>query len=568
MRFFLALTLLALVACERTPPVAGTDAARADAARRVDVGATAANDAGPTNDDASAAVNDAATAANDDATAGPNDDAAVTPGNDDAAAGPNADATVAMNPDASTPAGDAGAPMMGSCAAPSSGSTGAQLFAAIVGCLHLAAESDMTKRAAIDRFVLAAEAGEGFPIHDGNDLVFVYVRSARWDAEDDNEAAEDFALARRNAPITLSGDFNMWATNGPTLTDEGFDFFDVRIPAPAAGTTRSGYKLIARDAMAGLVYFSDPLSRRFDFDSFGRISFLRGGDDHGHLERLRSVHAAQLNNDRPIYVWLPPGYETNAVARFPVLYMHDGNNLFSTDLPNVAPAGAWNIQPTLEAEIFAMRIRAPIVVGIPNNADRFEEYTQVLDDPFGNGGTLVGGDALAYGDFIVTDLKPQIDARFRTEPARESTGVIGSSLGGLVSYVIGLAHPGVFKYVGGMSSTFAWGRFAAMNPTIIEGYQAVMNLPARDQVYYLDTGGGMGGGCMGIFGGADNYCATAAMRDALIAEGVTTFPDDPNALTLTPAGINIYHWTEGGAQHTESAWAARFFRPLRLFFRR
>jgi hypothetical protein len=579
---------LGLAACERDAPVPIVPV-KVDASSRVDAGVVDARvDAGATAD-TGVAPPDAApaedAAAPDDAEApedaappsdggpGPSDggpglaDAAPPsdggPGPADAAPPSDGGPTDAAPPSDGGPApADASTPAA-PCAAQSA--TDPARYAAVLACVRDTTTAEATRRAAIDRFVREVEAGGGFPIQDGADLVFVYVRTAQWDAEDDGQAAEDFALARRAPPITIAGDLNNWVTTGPALSDEGLDFFHARIPAPPAGTTRSGYKLVARDAQGQPVYYSDPLSRRFDYDSFGRISFLRGGADHGHLERLRDVPAALLGNTRPIYVWLPPGYETST-ARYPVLYMHDGNNLFDPSQPQAAPAGSWQVDEVVEAELAAGRIRAPIVVGVPNNADRFSEYTQVTDD-LGSG--PVGGDAADYGRFLVDDVKPRIDARFRTQADRASTGVLGSSLGGLVSYFVAATHPGVFRFVGGMSSTFAWGRLGASQRTLVEDYQAgAATLVARDQVYYLDSGGAApGGGCTGLTGGTDNYCATVAMRDVLVTGGVTVFPLDPAASPLMPADVNIYHWHEAGAAHTESAWRARLHRPLRLFLR-
>lgn len=572
------LLALGLSACERDAPVpivparvdasmrvdAGVVDARADAGAVPDLGAGAEDAAAP--EDA-AALEDAAApedgglatvdAAPSDAGPGPAD-AAPAPG--DSGPGP-ADSAVPPADGGPAPT-DAGTPTA-PCAAQSA--TDPARYTAVLACVRDTTVAEATRRAAIDRFVREVEAAGGFPIADGADLVFVYVRSAQWDAEDDGQVAEDFALARRAPPITIAGDLNNWVTTGPALSDEGLDFFHARIPAPPAGATRSGYKLVARDGQGQPVYFSDPLSRRFDYDSFGRISFLRGGADHGHLERLRDVPATLLGNTRPIYVWLPPGYEAGT-ARYPVLYMHDGNNLFDPSQPQAAPAGSWQVDEVVEAELAAGRIRAPIVVGVPNNADRFSEYTQVSDD-LGNG--PVGGDAADYGRFLVDDVKPRVDTRFRTQADRASTGVLGSSLGGLVSYFVGATHPGVFRFVGGMSSTFAWGRLGAAQRTLVEDYQlAGAALAARDQVYYLDSGGAApGGGCTSLTGGSDNYCATVGMRDVLVAGGVTVFPLDPAASPLMPADVDIYHWHEAGAAHTESAWRARLFRPLRLFLR-
>jgi hypothetical protein len=169
----------------------------------------------------------------------------------------------------------------------------------------------------------------------------------------------------------------------------------------------------------------------------------------------------------------------------------------------------------------------------------------------------------------VHDLKPRIDARWRTEPGRASTGILGSSLGGLISFYLGLRYPDVFRYVGGMSSTFDWGKIGLTNPTVLDLYSGTADLGTHDQVYYLDSGGGppASGPCVNPGDGSDNYCSTTAMVAILGMKGIQTFPLDPNAVPLMPANIDIYHWWEPNAQHNETSWHARVHRPLRLFFR-
>ena len=436
-------------------------------------------------------------------------------------------------------------------------------YQTILLCLADAAASDPEKEAAIAAFITAVEAEGGFPIVASGQTVFVYVRSPVWDAEDDALPDEDYHPDRRHEPIRVSGDFNGWSPAGIAMTHAGLDFFHAALAQSPGPEDRWRYKLVARDGNNADVWFSDPLSRRFDFDDFGRLSLVRGNGAQGHLEWLRGVHASRLNVSRPIYLYVPPGYEAGT-ARYPVIYMHDGQNLFHRLQPNSAPA-TWDVDGVIGLELAAGNIRAPIVVGIPNNANRADEYTHVEDVV---NGSLRGGRGEDYAHFVARELKPLIDQRYRTHAGREHTAVLGSSLGGLISYHIGLLYPDVFRYVGGMSSTFRWGQISRTHPTMIELYGQVMDLPGRDQVFYLDSGGGPpSGGCTVSVSGTDNYCVTVRMRDALIAQGVSTFPDEPNAVPLTPADIDIYHWWTLNAAHDESAWNARMHRPLRLFFR-
>jgi len=420
----------------------------------------------------------------------------------------------------------------------------------------------------VDTFIGLVESRGGFPIRAQGDVIFFYAASQTWDAEDDAHSEEDFDPARRREPITVAGDFNQWDPAATPLQSEGFGVFHARVPF-APRETRSRYKFIARDAQDTPVWFSDPLSRRFLFDENGRISLIKPGLDEnglsaGHLEWIRSVPSARLGRARPIYLYLPPGYEDQPQARYPVLYMHDGNNLFDPAFPRAN--GSWEADGTADALIAQNRVRPFIIVGIPNNEFRMDEYTHVPDIIDGQ---TMGGAGRDYAFYVAEELKPLIDARLRTLPGRADTAVLGSSLGGLISFAIAYWYPDIFGFAGGMSSTFGWGRIGASND-LLEDWYAAEDLASRGQVYYLDSGGGLlqGASCADPNANwSDNYCETLAFRDMLVSRGIDIFPDDPDADPLTPSDINIYHWHEPGAPHAESAWAARLHRPLRLFFR-
>ena len=441
-------------------------------------------------------------------------------------------------------------------------------YSALLGCLRAAGEPEQVRRAAIDAFVGRVESRGGFPIQTPTELVFVYVASARWDAEDDKNAAEDYAADRRREPIRVAGDFNGWDGAGSALQGEPLGFYHLRLAQVVPVGSRWGYKFVARDGAGADVWFSDPLSRRFDFDGNGRISLVRGGGAVGHLEWMRAVKATALNVERSIYLYLPPGYDSSS-DRYPVAYLHDGNNLFDPAQPNAAPQ-SWQVDAVANEEIAAGRVRPFIAVGIPNNADRMDEYTHVEDDLPGYG--RQGGRADDYGAFLVDDLKPLVDARYRTQPGRDQTAILGSSLGGLISYHVALRHPTVFKYVGGFSSTFGWGRLGLQNPTMPELYADTADLGSRGHVYYLDVGGGPpeSGECLPDLADEeqrDAYCSTEEMKRTLVAAGYDTFPNDADAYPLEPEQIEIMHWWQPGAPHDEGAWNARLHRALRLFFR-
>ena len=174
---------------------------------------------------------------------------------------------------------------------------------------------------------------------------------------------------------------------------------------------------------------------------------------------------AQRVPSRKVDVWLPPGYAQETGRRYPVIYMHDGQNLFD---PALSFSGVdWGIDPALRTLIEAGEIEAPIVVGIWNTENRLGEYMpeQPLADPaaraevdkfihsFRDGMPFeLAGDA--YLAFLVEELKPWVDAEFRTRPGQADTHIIGSSMGGLISLYAVCRYPEVFCGAGCLST--AW----------------------------------------------------------------------------------------------------------------
>lgn len=415
-----------------------------------------------------------------------------------------------------------------------------------------------TRRQAVLRLRERLDALGGLPVVDGDAVTFVYVDHPAWDEEDDRRTGENYDPTRRRPPVRLTGPFVDWDPDaGPELEVRAPGLYAAAVPASAVAGR--GYRFVARDNAGAAIAFSDPQSRRYDFDRDGRRSLVRGDAERGHLEQLGPVPAEALGRPRKVAVWLPPGYEQSA-ARYPVLYMHDGNNLFDRDQPRAPTAGPWDVDGVMEQQLAGGHVRPGIIVGVPNSDARLEEYTHVPDDV---GGGPVGGEADGYLDMLVNEVKPWVDARYRTLSDKASTGVLGSSLGGLVSFYAGLRYPQVFGFVGGMSSTFGWGRFGLDGPSMLDLYRDAEDLAAQDQVFYLDSGGGPAPACPE---GEDNYCELVEMRDLLRAAGVRTEPPDLDASPL-PEGVNLmWVWAEGAA-HNEANWRVRVHRPLRLFLR-
>jgi len=146
-----------------------------------------------------------------------------------------------------------------------------------------------------------------------------------------------------------------------------------------------------------------------------------------------------------IWVYLPPNYHLSK-AKFPVIYMHDAQNLF--DVATSAYGKEWQVDETLD-KLYHKTGKGFIVVGIENGKEkRIEEYTPWVNQKYG------GGKGSIYVDFLVHTLKPYIDKNYRTKTSAKHTAIIGSSLGGLISFYGGLEYPKVFGKIGALSPSF------------------------------------------------------------------------------------------------------------------
>jgi predicted alpha/beta superfamily hydrolase len=159
-----------------------------------------------------------------------------------------------------------------------------------------------------------------------------------------------------------------------------------------------------------------------------------------------AMYMPQLKRNRRIWVYLPPDYEENA-RDYPVLYMHDAQNVFGEA---DSPYQKWEVGRTLN-QLFEETNWGCIVVGIEHGEEhRLGEYSPFRNPKHG------GGEGAAYLDFIVETLKPQVDAHFRTLPDAQNTVMIGSSMGGLISIYAALKHGGVFGKVAAFSPSLWW----------------------------------------------------------------------------------------------------------------
>ena len=152
----------------------------------------------------------------------------------------------------------------------------------------------------------------------------------------------------------------------------------------------------------------------------------------------------QLNRTRRIWIYLPPDYDESS-KNYPVLYMHDGQNLFDMQ---TSYAGEWEVDETLN-NLATQGYEVPIVIGIDNGGvERIAEYTPWVNPSYNS------GQGKEYIDFIVETLKPYIDANYRTLPDQNNTGIMGSSLGGLISHYGSVKNQDIFGKAGIFSPSY------------------------------------------------------------------------------------------------------------------
>ena len=178
------------------------------------------------------------------------------------------------------------------------------------------------------------------------------------------------------------------------------------------------------------------------------------------MSRIESfeMQIPQLNRSRKVWVYLPDGYEQKGAKRYPVIYMHDGQNLFYDEL--TAFGTAWHVDKVLD-EIYAQTGNACIVVGVESIAEtRMNEYSpwKMSSSPRHDKKEILkevgkcGGEGVQYGEFFAETLKSYIDAHYNTDPSRAATAVAGSRMGGLISCYLGLKYQHVYETMGLFSS--------------------------------------------------------------------------------------------------------------------
>lgn len=250
------------------------------------------------------------------------------------------------------------------------------------------------------------------------------------------------------------------------------------------------------------------------------------------------IFIKELNREGQLRIYLPKDYSISD-KHYPVIYMHDGQNLF--DVEDSSFGSIWNVHSVLSHFETAETPKEYIVVGIDNSKDRYDEYSpweyentyeEITASKSFHG--KVGGKGALYGDYIVNTLKPYIDNKYRTLKDKKNTCIMGSSMGALISLYIGFRFPEVFGKIGALSPA-VW--FAE------ESFLGYCKNPGKDQKIYIDIG-----------------------TEESSADNVENFPQIYLDGAIKLANViekniqdknNIKFLIDEGANHNEKAWERR-----------
>ncbi|MDP2303086.1 MAG: alpha/beta hydrolase-fold protein [Ignavibacteria bacterium] len=247
------------------------------------------------------------------------------------------------------------------------------------------------------------------------------------------------------------------------------------------------------------------------------------GQITGKVEYLKNIVGKGIL-PRDVIIWFPPSYDESSSKRYPVLYIHDGQNIID---PATSAFGIdWQVDETSDSLIKENLMNEIIVVGIYNTAQRRSDYS--------NNDT-----GYAYMRWVVNELKPLIDKTYRTKPDRENTAVAGSSMGGLISFMMLWEYSDIFSKAACFSPALKIDRFDFVkNVRNFNGKKKIIKI-------YIDNGG--------------------AGLEARLQSGI-----DEMIEVLSQKGYevekDIMFFVDKEAEHNESAWGKRIYKPLLWFF--
>jgi len=273
------------------------------------------------------------------------------------------------------------------------------------------------------------------------------------------------------------------------------------------------------------------------------IADWRNSGVRGRLVYWRDVASTFLGPTRHVEIWLPPGYDADSATRYSVLYMHDGQNLFD---PRIANTGVdWGVDEAV-MRLADRGVMAPIiVVGVWSTAERGPEYSPWHGAP-------------RYARFLIEELMPRVDREFRTLTGPAHTAVMGSSMGGLLSFYLVTHHPDVFGACGCISTHFPLSEAVVARvfpdlaattapdstPYVVRDIARGFQVPQGTR-YWFDFGG------QGL--DAEYGPTHEAVRTWLLRQGLEEGRD-----------FVIRRYPQ--ATHNEASWRARLEDPLTFLF--
>lgn len=346
--------------------------------------------------------------------------------------------------------------------------------------------------------------------------------------------ATPFYYTPLSSTVYIAGDFNNWDPGVQPMTQNPDGSYSVTLNIPN-GTpieykyTRGSWPRVEGNAVGGqlanrTLTVTSGMTVHDTVQTWEDLAGNHTAVGNTHIMDL-DFYMPQFNKQRAIWIYLPQNYYVSS-QNYPVLYMHDAQNLFDA---LYSFSGEWGIDESMEDNQNNGGLPA-IIVGIENGqASRIDEYTPWVNAQYG------GGDGEAYVNFLVNTLKPYIDANFRTMPGRTTTGIMGSSLGGLISHYAALERPDVFGKAGVFSPSF-WFSDSAYSHTSSQGHSQAMRI-------YMIAGDQEGGNMVG-----DMY----AMRDTLLANGFSS------------SELNVSNHFDG--QHSEWYWAREYTAAFNWLF--
>lgn len=244
----------------------------------------------------------------------------------------------------------------------------------------------------------------------------------------------------------------------------------------------------------------------------------------GQLVTHSDFQSSILGSARTVLVYMPPCYDRHTQRKFPVLFVHDGQNVFDGHTSYV-PGQHWMMREAADALLAARAIEPLLIVAVYHAGEkRIDEYTPTRS-------RMGGGLADLHGRMMVEELLPFIRDRYRVLPQARHTGIGGSSLGGLASLYLGLKYPSVFGKMAVMSPSVWWDNRVILRRLVLLEH-------AHRQRIWLDVGTAEGRSPR------SSTKDVRLLRDILVSKGWRL-------------GSNLHYVEVPGADHSERAWAAR-----------